>query len=146
MCNCIWPPKPRSLTGHYIRRYESLVPQFYTAQRSVREDRLGATTQPVISAVTRICSVGLMSKYRTSCHRTVSFLSRAKATAVPFFRTQTDRLTYFILRNITIALEKTLIKELLATLDILHSSSGRLLSPAATNLTACYNHFFRFCS
>ena len=83
-----------------------------------------------------------MSRYRTSCHRIVSFLRRAKATAVPFFRTHTDRLTYFILRNITTALEETLTKELLATLDILHSSSGRLLSPAATNLTACNNNFF----
>jgi hypothetical protein len=89
-----WPPTPRSLSGHYNRRYESLVPEFYTSQRSVPEDRLGTTTQPVVSAVTRICSVGLMPGCRTSCHKIVSFLIRAKATAVPFFRTHTDRRTY----------------------------------------------------
>jgi hypothetical protein len=78
-------------------------------------------------------------------YKSVSFLSRAKATAVPFLRAHIDRLTYFILHNITSAFGTTLIKELLATLDILHPSSGRLLSPAAANLTACKNNIFRFC-
>jgi hypothetical protein len=145
MCNLIWPPKTRSLSTQYIRRDESLVPEFYTSRRYVSEDRLGATTQPVISAVTLICSIGLKPGCLTSCHRIVSFIGRAKATAVPFFRTDTDRLTYFILHNVTTAFETTLIKESLATLNILHSSSYRLMSPPATNLTACSNIFFRFC-